>query len=111
MLIRSFIKLLSSFNTIRMQPELFIPAYLKNTYQFSLNTKIANIQDNKVLFEDTIFHPQGGGQPKDKGWVSFNGKKREILNSIPNKDNGEVSLEFNSDLVLTGLFGRRRSWQ
>lgn len=52
-----------------MQAELFIPSYLKNTYLFQLHTKIANIHEGKVLFEDTIFHPQGGGQPKDKGWI------------------------------------------
>lgn len=99
MLIRSYITLLNRFTTIGMQAELFVPTYLKNTYQFQLNTKIARIQDNKVLFEDTIFHPQGGGQPKDKGWVEVEGKKREIVNAVPNKDNGEVWVRCMVDLV------------
>ena len=52
--------------------DLFIPSYLKNTYLFELQTKVAAIEEGKVEFEDTIFHPQGGGQPKDKGWVEIN---------------------------------------
>lgn len=51
--------------------ELFVPAYLKNTYLFELETKVASINDNMIEFADTIFHPQGGGQPNDKGWISF----------------------------------------
>lgn len=54
-----------------MQPQLFIPSYLKNTYQFDLQTKISKIENNKILFSDTIFHPQGGGQPKDKGYFQI----------------------------------------
>lgn len=27
-----------------------------------------------IEFSDTIFHPQGGGQPNDKGWIEFNKK-------------------------------------
>lgn len=75
MLILRYKRLLSHFATI-MQAELFIPSYLKNTYLFELKTRIANIQEGKILFEDTIFHPQGGGQPKDKGWIETNGQKR-----------------------------------
>ena len=52
--------------------DLFIPSYLKNTYLFELQTKVAAIEEGKVEFEDTVFHPQGGGQPKDKGWVEIN---------------------------------------
>ena len=47
--------------------ELFVPSYLKNTYQYELETSIASVKDNQVEFTDTIFHPQGGGQPDDKG--------------------------------------------
>lgn len=54
-----------------MQPQLFVPSYLRHTYLYSLSTRIADIQENKVLLEDTIFHPQGGGQPKDKGWLEW----------------------------------------
>lgn len=57
-------------NSKKMQAELFVPSYLKNTHLYSLKTKVSGIKDgNKVMFEDTIFHPQGGGQPKDKGWI------------------------------------------
>lgn len=58
-----------------MEPELFVPTFLKDTYIFELNTKIAEVHEGQLLFADTIFHPQGGGQPKDKGWVTINGNK------------------------------------
>jgi Ser-tRNA(Ala) deacylase AlaX len=62
-----------------------IPAYLTNSYQFSLNTTIKEVNPPRVLFSDTIFHPQGGGQPRDKGWVEAAGLKREILNATIDK--------------------------
>ncbi len=51
--------------------DLFVPSYLRNTYQYELETQIINKKDGFVQFNDTIFHPQGGGQPNDKGWVEF----------------------------------------
>lgn len=74
MLILRYNRLITKFAT--MQPDLFVPSYLKNTYQFELKTSIREIKDGKVLFTDTIFHPQGGGQPKDKGWALINGNKK-----------------------------------
>ncbi len=51
--------------------DLFVPAYLQNTYLFELKTQVASKKDDLIEFNDTIFHPQGGGQPNDKGWISF----------------------------------------
>ena len=51
--------------------DLFVPAYLQNTYLFELNTQVASKKDDLLEFSDTIFHPQGGGQPNDQGWISF----------------------------------------
>ena len=58
------------FSFIKM--ELFVPSYLKNTYLFELQTQVASKKDEMVEFADTIFHPQGGGQPNDKGWIVHN---------------------------------------
>ena len=51
--------------------ELFVPSYLKNTYNYQLETTVAGFKDDMVEFADTIFHPQGGGQPDDKGVIIF----------------------------------------
>ena len=58
------------FSFIKM--DLFVPSYLKNTYLFELQTQVASKRDDMVEFTDTIFHPQGGGQPNDKGWIILN---------------------------------------
>lgn len=50
---------------------LFVNSYLKNTYLFKLQTKVLSRDGDLFQFTDTIFHPQGGGQPNDKGWVLY----------------------------------------
>lgn len=53
--------------------EKFVYSFLKNTYLFELLTTVKRISQSKtegeilVSFNDSIYHPQGGGQPNDKG--------------------------------------------
>lgn len=44
-----------------------------------------------MLFEDTIFHPQGGGQPKDKGYIVLGESKYQITNAVADKETGKVA--------------------
>jgi Ser-tRNA(Ala) deacylase AlaX len=49
--------------------------YLENTYTFELSAKVFDIrtlEDGRtaVLLDETIFYPQGGGQPCDIGTIS-----------------------------------------
>ncbi|MGA8120517.1 hypothetical protein [Rouxiella badensis] len=50
------------------------PLYMQNTYCFNLDTQaIAQGTDEHgewIALEQNIFHPQGGGQPADTGWVN-----------------------------------------
>ena len=57
--------------------------YFKDTYKFEMTAKItaieanAETQDPMVVLDKTIFHPQGGGQPHDKGFMeSLDGKTK-----------------------------------
>ena len=68
-----------------------MPTYLKDTYIYQLQTKIAEVNESKVVFEDTVFHPQGGGQPNDKGFMVVNGHKYEITAAAADKETGKVS--------------------
>ena len=70
--------------------DIFVPAYLQNTYLYQLQTHVSAISEGKVLFADTVFHPQGGGQPNDKGWVEVAGVKRVITGATSNRETGEV---------------------
>jgi alanyl-tRNA synthetase len=54
--------------------------FLHDTYLHTIKTNIikSDIDENQkpyVLFNSTIFHPQGGGQPTDTGFVIINNDK------------------------------------
>lgn len=59
--------------------EKFVYSFLKNTYLFELPTRILSVskQPDGLLLElaDSIFHPQGGGQPNDVGKIVLPGEK------------------------------------
>jgi len=57
-----------------------IRKYYENTYLFELESKVINIIANEekdkneetswiIILKETIYHPQGGGQPYDKGEI------------------------------------------
>ena len=56
-----------------------MPRYLEDTYLFQIASYIVSVEpsDNrskgefKIILTETIFHPQGGGQPSDVGWIQL----------------------------------------
>ncbi|KAI8910103.1 Threonyl/alanyl tRNA synthetase [Gorgonomyces haynaldii] len=44
-------------------------AYLQDSELFELQTQIVEINGNAIVLQDTIFHPQGGGQQSDRGTI------------------------------------------
>lgn len=44
--------------------------YYVNPKLFAYQANVLSIQGNNVLLEQTIFHPQGGGQPSDIGTIN-----------------------------------------
>ncbi|CAJ0747490.1 23548_t:CDS:2 [Entrophospora sp. SA101] len=56
--------------------------YYVDTYANKFEAKILEMgQDENgsyVIFDKTIFHPQGGGQPADQGYLEVNGKQYNI---------------------------------
>lgn len=50
-----------------------IPAYYADTYEERARTRVAATGERDgtpwVAVEHCLFHPQGGGQPADRGWV------------------------------------------
>ena len=52
--------------------------YLQETYLKELTTKVTEAGEDYIVTEKTIFYPEGGGQPTDKGKIIFNGKEIPI---------------------------------
>jgi alanyl-tRNA synthetase len=53
--------------------------YYENPYAKVFESKILRVLDNKkVILDQTAFYPEGGGQPADKGFLEFNGKKTAV---------------------------------
>ena len=44
--------------------------YYQDPYLKEFETTVMKVDDNKVILQDTIFYPTGGGQPHDRGTVS-----------------------------------------
>ncbi len=43
--------------------------YLTDSYQTTGTAKVTTVGDNYLILDQTIFYPQGGGQPSDKGAI------------------------------------------
>ena len=75
--------------------------YYENPYLKSIEAKVTRIDGNKVFFDQSIFYPEGGGQPGDVGF--FN--DYEITDT--QKDGDDVAHVFkNTEGLSVGESGR-----
>jgi alanyl-tRNA synthetase len=60
--------------------------YLEDTYLFQYKAKVVDIfmQEDKtvIVLDETIFYPQGGGQPSDFGYINNSNGKFEVQKTI-----------------------------
>jgi len=55
--------------------------YYEDPYLCTFESRVLRVlEDNQVVLKETIFYPEGGGQPADKGFLESNGKKAEVVN-------------------------------
>ena len=56
--------------------------FYKNVYQKEFDAKILDVVEKdgtcNLIFDKTVFYPEGGGQPSDIGIISIEGKVYEI---------------------------------
>ncbi len=56
------------------------PLFYRDQYMREFEAKVVKILENRyVVLDKTCFYPEGGGQPADKGYLIFNGKKVEVV--------------------------------
>ena len=54
--------------------------YLQDDHCFETEATVLAIHENRIAFDQTCFHPGGGGQPPDEGIVKWqNGKVTEVV--------------------------------
>lgn len=67
--------------------------YLDDTYLFEKEAVIVEIKENErgkaVILNETIFYPQGGGQPADKGEI-ISGDNIFVVNDVRLDETGTV---------------------
>ncbi len=55
--------------------------YSEDSYLSNFSAKVTSIEeDGAIILDKTIFYPGGGGQPKDKGSLTFDKKKYSVTN-------------------------------
>ncbi len=60
--------------------------FYKNPDLLELEAKVLGVFSGKVVLDRTIFYPEGGGQPADKGRLIFNGKEA-LVKDVKNLNN------------------------
>lgn len=67
--------------------------YLEDTYLFESDAKVLDIKDSEkgkvVILDKTIFYPQGGGQPADRGEIVIV-NNIFVVNDVRLDESGEV---------------------
>lgn len=58
---------------------------MNDSYLKECEAIVEDMLDDKILFDQTIFYAEGGGQPSDVGTISFEGRELEIV-KVKKKD-------------------------
>ncbi|WP_211829997.1 alanyl-tRNA editing protein [Kistimonas asteriae] len=67
------------------------PVFYQDPYQKVLTTTVSSIQDQNVVLAETIFYPNGGGQPGDTGHINAsNGNQFTITNTRKDHESGTI---------------------
>lgn len=85
------------------------PKYLDDTYCFQSEATITDIaqigNSAEVYFNETIFYPQGGGQPSDTGFIQIDSEKYDVT-SVEYRD-GNIVHHVIGLAVDDGLVGKK----
>ncbi|MFP4038706.1 MAG: alanyl-tRNA editing protein, partial [Candidatus Nanohaloarchaea archaeon] len=70
-----------------MTKELYLPG---NEYLKEFDSKVSKVKevDGYIVLEETLFYPECGGQPADRGKISWRGRELEVVDV--QKEGGEI---------------------
>ena len=75
--------------------------YQEDSYLKEINAKVVEAKENKLILDQTVFHPRSGGVDCDKGWVRIDGAVVEVENVYYDKETGEVVHELRRPVDLS----------
>ena len=55
--------------------------FRNDSYLKSCNSKIIKIEDDSIILDQTIFYPEAGGQPGDKGKIIIGNEQIDVLDT------------------------------
>ena len=64
--------------------------YYKDSYRKELAAKVTDIADEWIGLDQTIFYPEGGGQPGDTGTLQADGKRFAIIDTRKGEAPGQI---------------------
>lgn len=64
--------------------------FYRDPYQTEFTTRVVSVEEQRLVLEDTLFYPHGGGQPGDTGRVSLGGRTVEIVDTRYSKDRSRI---------------------
>ncbi|MHA7880836.1 MAG: alanyl-tRNA editing protein [Saccharospirillum sp.] len=66
------------------------PRFYHDPYQKTLTTTVAEVEGTRVVLADTLFYPNGGGQPGDTGVMQWSGGETDIVDTRYRADRSQI---------------------
>lgn len=65
--------------------------YEIDAYRIKCDAIVVHInQQNGIILDQTVFYPQGGGQPGDQGLIRANGSEIKVTTTVNDRETGEL---------------------
>ncbi|MCH8908139.1 MAG: alanyl-tRNA editing protein [Candidatus Heimdallarchaeota archaeon] len=61
--------------------------YITDAYLKEINAKVLSVHEEGVILDQTIFYPQGGGQPSDRGYLEKDGQRFNLTGLKKDSEN------------------------
>ncbi|MEM2009564.1 MAG: alanyl-tRNA editing protein AlaXM [Thermosphaera sp.] len=74
--------------------------YQYDSYLKEIEADVIRVQGNKIILNQTIFHPRSGGVDNDTGWIIYDDVEKLVTNVFIDKETGEVIHELEKEVDI-----------